>query len=202
MRTIKRALDPDGLSQPRQGAVRCLAGRPVRTGCPGRAAPWSAAGAAVRGPAPPGAGAIRPGWSASARLTAPTPPPPPGVPVRRRLQQHHRGRRLDRGAVEPAPERLRRQDGRHAVMDRGEVAVGGHGDDGGGVDLLAVRPAPGLPQAGEGQRLAVARPQKIGLPAACPGAAIHRSRRPAPGSAAAAPRCGTPPCRAGFRRGR
>src|SRR5439155_23720717 len=51
---------------------------------------------------------------------------------------------------------LRRDRHRHAVMQRGEVAAGGCGDDGDAVGLLAVRPHPGFRECGKAYWTAVA----------------------------------------------
>jgi len=59
---------------------------------------------------------------------------------------------LDIGAVEPEVEGFPRHEHRHAVVERRERAVRRRGDDGGGVEFLAVRAGPGLVQAGESER--------------------------------------------------
>ena len=81
--------------------------------------------------------------------------------VRRRPEQRLR---LDRVAGQPLFEILRRDHHRHAVVDRRHAALARGGDDGAGIDLAAGGAvSPGLPQAGEGDRPAVARPQPEGL---------------------------------------
>jgi hypothetical protein len=69
-----------------------------------------------------------------------------------------RGRRLRVGSavIEPKIEGLRRQDGRHAIVQRRELMVGRGGHDGGGFHLLTVRAHPAFPQAGKGHRPAIA----------------------------------------------
>jgi tetratricopeptide (TPR) repeat protein len=109
-------------------------------------------------------------------------------------EQRRRGRRIDRGAVEPKIEGVRRHDHRHAVVDGGKRAVRARGDE-----WLPCRPlrrsarsrSPTLPQKRSG------RPPSAGRKTAAAGAcrSIRRSRRPGPGSAGGAWRCGRPACR-------
>ena len=66
-------------------------------------------------------------------------------------------------AIEPQVEGIRRNDHRHAVMDVAKRSVGARGDDRRRLELLAVRPHPGLPQTGKRNRSAEFRTHEVGL---------------------------------------
>ena len=70
-------------------------------------------------------------------------------------------RRLD---VEPSGEMLVRQHDRHAVVQRGDGAIGGTGEDGDGVGLAALLIAPTLIDPGEGDQLRLARAKQERTP--------------------------------------
>ena len=70
-------------------------------------------------------------------------------------------------------------------MQRREIGARRRGDDGDGVDLLAVRPDPGFRERGECNRLAIAAMDEEWPLARAGIAAIRSSRRPESGSAAA-----------------
>src|SRR5262245_32601569 len=82
--------------------------------------------------------------------------------VGRRKQQFAGGFGRSFLHVEPGGEILGRKNNRHAVVQRRDCAVGGTGEDGDGVDLLALAVAPALVEAGEGDQLRTARAKQEG----------------------------------------
>ena len=65
--------------------------------------------------------------------------------------------------IEPDPIGLRAVDDRHPIVQRTHQLVGRRCQDGTGLDLLALRIVPPLPQSGQGERSAVAWPDEVRL---------------------------------------
>ena len=98
--------------------------------------------------------------------------------------QRQHGIDIVAAAVEPALEIARADGDGHAVMQRGEILARRRRDDRDGVELLTVRPDPGLEYRGKAERRAVGAVDEEGLLAAIRPSSIRNSRRPGSGRGA------------------